>query len=100
MNTKVIAEAYTITSTLGAQFEFDGVPSFVTKAIPLGGTEEETFVLPYARCWNDVAFAANNHLPWSLKSYLKKIFKWGPLNLPVPKGSFFDAPEGWAIRIR
>lgn len=97
---KEIAESYIITDTLGAQFEFDGVPSFVVKAIPVGKTEVETIVLPYAHCWNEIAFASNNSLPWTVNRYMKKLFKWGPLELPVPKGSFFDASEGWAIRLK
>lgn len=96
---KQIAEAYTITATLGVQFEFDGVPSFVTKAIPIGGTEEETFVLPYFHCWNELAYISNNHLLWKINPYIAETLTWGHLELPVPKGSFFDVPEGWAIRI-
>lgn len=97
---KQISDAYIIKATLGAQLEFDGVPSFVVKAIPVNGSEEETLVLPYARCWNEVAFASNNSFPWKVNPYMKNLFKWGPLELPVPKGSFFDVSEGWAIRLR
>ena len=93
-----IAESYIIKATLGMQFEFDGVTSFIIKAIPVNGTEEETFVLPYERCWNEVAVASNNNLPWQVNRYMKPLFKWGPLELPVPKGTYFDVPEGWAIR--
>ena len=85
------SETYIIKATLGAQFEFDGVLSFVVKAVPVGGTEEETIVLPYERCWNDVAIASNHSIPYKINRYLKPLFKWGPLNLPLPKGSFFDA---------
>lgn len=99
MSTKKISEVYTIKATLGAQFEFDGVPSFVTKAIPLGGAEEETFVLPYAHCWNELATISNRRGLWRINPYIREILTWGSLDLPVPKGSFFDAPEGWAIRI-
>lgn len=95
---KQISDAYIIKAALGAQFEFDGVPSFIVKAIPVDGSDEETIVLLYARCWNEVAFASNNQFPWKINPYMKNLFKWGPLELPVPKGSFFDVPEGWAIR--
>ena len=73
--------------------------SFVTKAIPTGGTEEETFVLPYAHCWNELAYISNNHLLWKINPYIAEALTWGHLELPVPKGSFFDVSEGWAIRI-
>lgn len=92
-------DIYTIKATLGVQFDFDGVPSFVTQAIPLGGSEVETFVLPYAHCWNEIALIENNQMHWKINPYIKEALTWGPLELPVPKGSFFDAKEGWAIRI-
>lgn len=96
---KYLSRSYIIKATLGAQFDFDGVPSFVTKAIPVGGSEEETFVLPYARLWNELAHISNNHLEWIIRYDYAQILSWGSLDLPVPKGSFFDVPEGWAIRL-
>ena len=94
-----IDDTFMIKATLGVQFDFDGVASFVVKAIPLWGEEEVTIVLPYNRCWNEIAYAQNNSIPWQINPYMKPLFSWGPLNLPVPKGSFFDSKEGWAIRI-
>ena len=96
---KTPANMYKITATLGMQFDFNGVPCFVTKAIPVDGTEEESFVLPHALCWNELAFIENNGLLWEINPYIKKVLAWGPLELPVPEGSFFDVKEGWAIRI-
>ena len=94
-----INDTFIIKATLGAQFEYEGIPSFVVKAIPLGEENEVTIVLPYARCWNEIAFAQNNSMPWKVNPYMKPLFSWGPLNLPVPEGSFFDSKEGWAIRL-
>lgn len=96
---KKISNSYSITAVLGAQFDYDGVPSFVLKAIPEGSTEEETFILPYAHCWNETAYIQNNHLKWTINPYIKDMLTWGPLSIPDLEGTFFDAAEGWAIRL-